>query len=337
MATRKLADLQKEATEARSRLLIGSWDAAHPDVAFRLVSLRELLKRPEDDEINRHVVVATVAALQTYLRGVVVALCNFDNTYRVRAAELLQEKISIKDALGWIGGASVSFGELVAHSATCNSTTDYITWMSALLAGNFHDQLKTAVPELDVRNKKQRPEPIIADVDLLFSRLSDLFRLRHILAHEAASGLQVRNSTVSEMHKCACLLIEGTDAVLWSTAYQSLPLTQTEMNIHAAQLATKAASAMDVELNIGLACASDSTITEWLTKHQAEWMRLCDDWYKNTYGSMQGTMWPSVAGVDRARVIEARTEQIRQWVRVIRPPENNGKQQYCGFGGSFDY
>ncbi|MFM0123296.1 MULTISPECIES: copper chaperone [Paraburkholderia] len=107
MVTLRLAELQKEAEETRSRLLIGDWGAANPDVAFRLASLRELLKRSEDDQVNPHVVVATVAALQTDIRGVIVSLCKLDNTYRGRAAELLQEKISIKDALGWIGGASV--------------------------------------------------------------------------------------------------------------------------------------------------------------------------------------------------------------------------------------
>ncbi|EEF22990.1 conserved hypothetical protein, partial [Ricinus communis] len=133
MATRKLSDLQKEAEEVRSRLLANRWDAASSDVTVRFAALRSILDNVDDEEVSRHVVVSSVAALQTHFRATIVSLCDIGEIYRARAAAMIPDKVSVQDALGWIGGSVASFGELTAHLATCNSVTDYVSWIGTLL------------------------------------------------------------------------------------------------------------------------------------------------------------------------------------------------------------
>ena len=166
---RRFAEIEQEAVEVRSRLMIERWDAVQSDIWVRLRVLGRLLDESEDPEICRHVVVALIATLQTAFRGTIISLCSLNAVYRERAAEKISEKISIRDALAWIGGTSASFGEIVAHFAACNSLTDYLSWLDSLLALNLAQALATVVSEYDQRSGKVDAEPIIADVKALFS------------------------------------------------------------------------------------------------------------------------------------------------------------------------
>jgi hypothetical protein len=301
---------------------------------MRLFELAQLLEEPGSVEMNRHVVVSTASSLQTYFRGVVISLCDFNSDYRARAADLLRDKISIKDALAWTSGAAVTFGELIAHSITCNSVTDYVACMGALLKTNLYEHLKIVISPHDMRNGKAESPLLVPDVDVVFSRLNDLFKLRHILAHEAAYGLVVQTSTAREMLQATEKLIHGTDAIVWSTAFKDLPLTQAEMNIDAGKSAETASEEMDAALAHALNYMNDSDAA-WQKEHQAKWTQLNRQWYERTYGTLQGSMWPSVAGVSYADSIRARTLQIRQWTQAIEPVEKS--RDYTGFGNSFDY
>lgn len=132
MATCRLEELQREAIGARSRLSVKRWDAMQSDVQSRMFELEKLIGG-SNDEIHRHVVVAMIATLQTYFRGTIIAITDFGDVYRERAAERITEKVSMKDALTWFNDKSVTFWELVAHFSSCNSTTDVFSWMGALL------------------------------------------------------------------------------------------------------------------------------------------------------------------------------------------------------------
>lgn len=337
MANRKLSDIQREALDSRSRLLVDNWDSAYSDVTFRLYGLGEFLDGPDGAEMNRHIPVAVVAALQTFFRHTIISVCNLNAEYRTRAADLLQEKISIKDALGWIGGGAVGFGELVAHSVACNSVADYVSGMNRLLGIEFCEKLKVAVSPTDLRNSTPDPVPVVADVDLLLSRVNDLFRLRHILAHEAASPLKLRISTVKEMYKAALMLVEGTSAVLWATAYSELPLTQFEMNMHALKRVDEETQRMETAFAQVIAYAPNQQVSDWVQGNQDDWVRVCNEWFDNTFGKLDGTMWGSIIGHGRADAIKARTEQLNEWVNANKPDSIDMDDFNARFESLFDY
>ncbi|WP_155642166.1 lysozyme inhibitor LprI family protein [Burkholderia cepacia] len=313
--------------DSRSRLSVDGWDTAISDVISRLMQIGQLVAGEDNSEINRHIPVSLVAALQTYFRYTIVSICNLNDSYRERGAELVQEKFSAKDALGWIGGGAVSFGELVGHSMSCNSVTDYIAPLEKLLGVDFRKALSEAVSPHDIRNSKPDPALLVEDVGLLLSRIGDLFKIRHILAHEAASPLVLKRSTVTEMYKAVKLLVEATEAVLWVTAYSDLPLTQSEMRIHAYKRVEEEERLMEAALSKILKGTRDEEFAKWIRSNQDEWSRVFNEWFDKTIGGLNGTMWPSVRANAYAEAIKARTSQLIQWIAIEQLDDDDERTQ----------
>lgn len=68
------------------------------------------------------------------------------------------------------------------------------------------------------------------DISTLWSNLHKTFYERHILAHESATQFVMTYEKAFDALSCVSLIIETTEAVLWSTVWKDEPLTQFEMN-----------------------------------------------------------------------------------------------------------
>jgi hypothetical protein len=305
--------VSREIVEVRSRLTTG-WDTVSFDVNTRLHMLRRAIGEADHPEIRRHIPVSAIAALQTMAKGLVVDLIKIGEPYRTRAGGLLKERIAIKDAIEWFHGEAFTFGEVVAHALTFNSMTDVHTVVESLLGVDLKRRLSTAVDPYHLRNGVKGAQPIVQDVDVLYGGVQEVFRIRHILAHEAAPNFEVSKADANRMLDSVILLVTGIGAVLCATAYADLPLTTYEMNVHAAsklqaareRLAAVVARTRDIAERNG----DDAS---WFTGHQARWQALCDEWFQQTYGKLDGTMWTSVSALEEKACIEDRIKQLTQW------------------------
>lgn len=313
MATRKLGSAQQEIQEVRSRLFLERWDTMSFDVHARLNELKKLFRAPTEDEIHRHVVVASIAALQTFHRGTIITIVDSGDEYKARAAENVAEKISMKDALNWLGGKSASFGELIAHSAPCNSVSDLLSWLSNLLACDLKQAMSEALDPYDLRNKVVPAARVVTDIDQLLINLAEAFRLRHIFAHEAASAVTVSAEQCRLLLDAVDQWIRAVDAVLWSTVHKNLPLTQSEMTQYAIAELLSARKELADAMTTALRHAKDAGTAAWLRSNHFAWMKVTKDWRRNTYGSLDGTMWPASAAYDLAKAIQARADQLKAW------------------------
>jgi len=321
MATRRLGNAHQEIEEVRSRLFLQRWDTITYDVHQRLHDLGKLIGTDAGDELHRHVVVSAIAALQTFHRGTIVSIVDSGDEYKGRAAESITEKFSMKDALNWLSGKTVTFGELVAHSAPCNSVTDLLSWLGTLLACDMKQALADAIDPYDRRNGKESPARVVADVDRLIASLAEAFRLRHIFAHEAAPSVKVGADECRGLHGAVAQWVAAVDAVLWATAYQHLPLTQYEMNMHARSEVLEARRRLAKAMRKALSDARVAGSAAWLRRNHFAWMNATMDWAHSTYGSLQGTMWPAVGGTDLAKAIQTRAEQVIGWNSSQNPEE----------------
>jgi hypothetical protein len=290
------------------------WDTVAFDVQMRLHTLRQAIGEADHPEIGRHIPVSAIAALQTMAKGLVVDLIKIGEPYRKRAGGLLKERIAIRDAVDWFHGEAFTFGEVVAHALSFNSMTDVHTVVESLLGVDLKRCLSNAIDPYDLRNGTKYAKRIVADVDALYREVQEVFRIRHILAHEAAPRLNVRRSDAQDMLNSISTLARGIDAVLWATAYADLPLTTYEMNVRAGSelRAARERLAAVVEgtrthLESG---GGDGT---WFIAHQGRWQALTDEWFQHTYGKLDGTMWPSVSALEEKDWIDARTKQLAQW------------------------
>lgn len=317
MATRQLGNAVSEIQEMRSRLLGGHWETARTDAHLRLHVLTGLLET-DDPELRRHVIVSAVAALQTWFRGTLVELANRDEVFRERAAESITEKFSLKDALTWINGKSTTFGELVAHAAPCNSVTDLISWLTKILGIDLKLALADVVSE-DARDDPADAPKLVNDVEALVADIGEAFRLRHILAHEAAPLLPLDVGTCTRLLNAIKQWMEAVEAVMWFTAFKDVPLTSLEMTSHAWTEVHAARNNLAKHLRRALQRERDNGSAQWLRDNHRAWHQVVKDWRLRTYGQLDGTMWPSVGAYDFSKAIAARAEQVATWVLSTQP------------------
>lgn len=309
---RRFGNTREEIAEVRSRLSQNHWDIVSFDVHNRLEVLGQLIGTETGSELHRHVIVGSIAALETFHRGTIISIVDAGEEYKTRAAEKITEKISVKDALNWMNDKTVTFSELVAHSAPCNSVKDLLSWLETLLNCDIKSVLAEAIDPYALRNGTESPV-LVSDVDALLKDLSEAFRFRHIFAHEAAPTVEITADECRKLHSALRLWIKAVDAVLWATAYRNEPLTQYEMNMHSRDEIIKARSNLAKAMRKALTDAKKVGTASSLIKNHFAWKRAIYDWYKMTYGSLDGTMWPSIAGNDLVIAIEARAEQVKMW------------------------
>ena len=290
----------------------GEWHGADYEALSRVWELERLMDAPLGNEIHRHVVVAAIAALQTFHRATIVGLVNHSEAYRSRAAGLVDDKFTLKDALTFLGDGKLSAAELIAHAAPCNSIHGLLSSMSRVLDQDIKGALERAV-QPHARHDPQPEDLIVADPDDLISKLGEAFRLRHILAHEAAPSLIITKDTAAQTLWAVRLWMEAMQGVLWSTAYLDRPLNQFEMNIAAdirvqearRELAGALAWAMRFARHIGKGAA--------VRRAHLAWKAATLEWITWAYWEQQGTMWGAVGAEEMARLYRQRAEQLSRW------------------------
>lgn len=311
---RKLDVVLDEITAIRSRLVMKNWETTSIDADMRLLTLQKLIGSKIGNEIHRHVVVSLVSVLQTYHRGTVISIIKSDEIYKMRAAEIVTDKISLKDALIWTGGKTITFGELVAHSIPCNSVTDLVSLLGNILDCDIKKALSEAITPLDLRSRTKSPSLVIPDVNQLLANLDEAFKLRHILAHEAAPSVIIDAEKCQRLYDSIKQWTKGIRAILWATIYKDEPLTTAEMNKKASADVVDARDNLSRTMRKALSVARSDGRASWLRKNHFAWRTVTQDWTRGSYGSLEGTMWPAISGAELAQAIEARTKIISNWV-----------------------
>ncbi|MBF0147450.1 MAG: hypothetical protein HQL84_12970 [Magnetococcales bacterium] len=316
MTALRFKNTHQEIQEIRTRLLLCtgvsySFSSVKSIVDSRLNSLQNLIGTDAGDELHRYVIVGSVAALETFHRGTIVSIVDSGDEYKARASQIISEKFLLTEALNWLSGSTVTFGEFIAHNAPCNSTTDLVYWLSKLLDCDTKISLAKVISPADRRT--EFPDLIVDNVDSLLASLAETFRLRHIFAHEAAPSVNVNADKCRELHKSIVVWVSAIDALLWATIYKDFPYNQAEMNQFAYSEVLKARKELATAMKKALSNARASEGSTWLRKNHFAWKDATMDWSRQTYGSLEGTLWPAVYGADLAKAIRTRTEQILDW------------------------
>lgn len=315
---RRIVDAQQNIEEVRSRWVFPHQMAYVSEVHQRLVELSKLIGTDFGDEVHRHVVVGSIAALETYHRGLIASLVNSGDEYKARAAESISEKVLMKDALRGLSGEAVTFGEIFAYMVPFNKVTDLMSILGDLLDCDLKQALADAIDPYDLRSGTASPKRLLDDVEGLLNNLSEVFRLRHIYAHETASTINVDSEECLQLHGAVGRWINASNAVLWATAYKDKPLTQVEMNESVFSEVREARNELAKTMRVALSIARENGRASQLRKNHYDWMTVTKNWINYAYLSRQGTMWPAIGGSDLIRAIRARVEQVNGWNSYFR-------------------
>ncbi|RBJ64124.1 hypothetical protein C3L29_041025, partial [Pseudomonas sp. MWU12-2534b] len=129
---------------------------------------------------------------------------------------------------------TVTIGEVVAHVIPFNSVSSLETAFCTL----FDADIKTLIadardPHLLRRDRESVANLLVASVDDLWRDLALALDRRHMLTDEAATKLERSfNDAKAAVDSCASCT-NALDAVVWSTIWKDLPLTEYGMNVEA--------------------------------------------------------------------------------------------------------
>lgn len=300
-------------------MLGGRVDGALYEPATRIANMKAALKSIEHDELMRHFPVAAIATLEGYFRGAVGGIINLGSPYLDRGVKLLREAPKVADVVPALHRGSITAGELIAFSLPFNSVSTFIGPFQKLLECDVKTGIAEARDPLKVRGGIEDVEPIIDNVDQLLRDLELTFERRHVLAHEAAANYGISRDEALAAVKCVETLVEATDAVLWSTAWKNVPLTQFEMNVDAGRRAHEARGDLAAKLREGKRRMRGAGDGPKFRALHWEWRRYAEKWARLEVDAfIGGSMRPMVYASARERLALARTEDVESLLATLR-------------------
>jgi hypothetical protein len=177
--------------KARSRGKHDKYSVAVSHLRVLLDAMEELdrVDLPLAIEVIRGVPALIVATIQSYLRALIAELIDSGDPYRERATKVSDIKLNIGMLVGMEGNL-ISLGELVAHSLSFNNPDDISTAYQLVSDTALWPQVGSA-REPATRQTYLIPVSHDEDRARIYGGLRDLFRVRHIVCHEARSNIEV--------------------------------------------------------------------------------------------------------------------------------------------------
>jgi len=184
----------------------------------RILNEIEHKKLDNSEAIYQYIPLATVACIEGFFRFAVKTLIDNGTPFIEKVAELekkLQLKISL-DVVAEIQSKSLTLGDIVGHVLSCNKLDDIDGALTILLGKSFLQTIKT----------HSRPDGLIDEEQQkifneghaqVFSDIKRIFELRHILAHEIASGYKLDKIEIIRCYNnTKSFIIQFIDLILYS-------------------------------------------------------------------------------------------------------------------------
>jgi len=322
------ADLESQVQSMRARMQFGRMDGVElVETNPRLAQLGRSLRGigPESDpELFRHFPVAAVAVavLESHFKATVASIIDAGSPYLERGLALAKDRLkSAIDVVPLLHRKAVTIGEVVAHVIPFNSVSSLEATFSALFDADIKTLVADARDPYHLRNgNESATNPMVVSVKDLWRELALAFERRHILAHEAATKFELSFDDAKAAVDSCAEFVNALDAVMWSTIWKDLPLTQYEMNVEAWSRCKAERRALAADIWAALAVATESGERARFRELHAEWKAFNKRWLAwEDEPFVMGSIRPLIAASARERTLRARREAIRGWLSLMRP------------------
>lgn len=322
------ADIESQVQSMRARMQWGRVDGVELfETKVRLDQLGRSLRGigpASDPELFRHFPVAAVAVLESHFKTTVASIINGGSPYLERGLALAKDRLkSAGDVIPLLHRKSVTIGDVVAHVIPFNAVSSIEGAFRVLLDTDIKTLVAEARDPYRLRNGLASvDDTLVASVDDLWRGLALAFERRHILAHEAATKFELTfDDAKSAVDSCSAF-VNALDAVMWSTVWKDLPLTQYEMNIEAWTCCKAERRALAAEIRSALVVATQKGERARFRKLHVEWKRFSKRWVAwEDESSAMGSIRPMISAASRERALRARREAIQGWLSLMRPAE----------------
>lgn len=323
MARSMGTQIESQLLEARGRLRGGSIDGGFYDANVRFWQLGKSLEgvgSGGDPELFRHFPVASVAILESHFKATVTAIVDAGSPYLERGLQLAKDRLKFAADVPLLHRKSATIGELVAYVLPFNSISSLESTFGTL----FDDDLKVLVAQVkdpyDERNERPGAEAIVPNIEVLWRGLSQAFDRRHILAHEAATRYVLSfDDAKSDIDSCA-LISKALDALMWSTVWRAVPLTQYEMNVAAWKSCKAVRAVLAAKIRAALAISTEDGKRARFRQMHAAWKTFTRQWLSwEDEPFVMGSIRPMLNAIAQERSLKARLESIEAWISLMRP------------------
>lgn len=317
------SSLVEQLLAARARAGIGAVDGSFLGPTERFWKLDQSLSRlgkNADEELYRHFPIAAVAALESHFKLAIAAIVNSERLYAERGLQLAKERLkNAPEVIPVIHDRSITIGELVAHWVPFSSLAHYEATFSNLLDLDFKRAVSSAVDPSQARSGAGDHAPIVADINDLWRQIAETFELRHILAHEAASGYAVTFESARSAVDCCATLSNATEAVIWQTAWRNEPLTQYEMNVAERKCAHEARLKLAAVMRAARRELAGTEAYSRLRENHFAWRRVARDLIEWGTGAAVGySMFPMLVSSGYKTADSTIAVEVENYLRYMR-------------------
>ena len=253
-----------------------------------------------------------VTILEVFTRDWVAEIIDFGEPYTRRGADTLKGSLKIDYALAQaLVGKHITFGELVAHDIPVNGIGDIERAFSALLDEPLFEHLNGVVDRWAMETGEEPTGPLMPDPRWTRSKLAQLFEDRHIIVHELPDDRSFATASIADYVRATSGFLSAAEQAFSTLLHGNYPLTQTGMNIEAAE---KAKGAED-ELAAVLARLDPQKADETLWAGQAAWeeyRRLQAEFRSGISRPGHGSIAPMLYSSEVETITRKRIEQL-EW------------------------
>ncbi len=296
-------DIIQEIADIRQRRQFGS---AMAELPFRLFTLEQAFKSHDrsQTELTRYFPVALVACMEGYFRMVIRDLVDSGDPYLAnaeKAASTIKPDFSIIRA---VHGRRITIGELVAHSVPISRLEHIDGALSSLLGTSFLTKLRSTTDRWAHEVRGEPARPILTNPDAVFSNVLRTFELRHVICHEIASAYEIDTAEIEACFESCVAFLRVADECVSETLHPGSPLTQTDMNIAAADALSNAEARLSAVVAT-LTSSASAEANEAVCQVNLKWHEFTEAWMAARVGdrSQGGTIWPTLyAGLKQSLV-----------------------------------
>ena len=315
----KKRDLIAEIEEIRRR----QHPLSHPvAIPFRMIMIARAFRSSPalDSEFLRYVPIATIACVEGFFRSAVKELIDAGGQFAKNARHLSQirDLRADFDILDAVHGRRISIGELFAHLASFNRLSQIEAIMSTIIGSSFLELLKSVHDRWDVEVKGKPQKPIITEPEVVLKHMDEMFRLRHIYAHEVIARDELDRATVGEALESSVSFLNAAAEVVGELLHPNAPLTQADMNQQSARDLAVLDGKIEAVLE-ELSSLVEDDRRELLYAGQAAWLefrRRQAEYAASIYRG--GTIYPVIYGGAERSLGEERLESLKKLLEQER-------------------
>ena len=310
----KTRDLVAEIEEIRQRRGIEIYPVMIP---FRMIKIARAFRSSPalDPEFLRYVPIGTVACIEGFFRSAVKECIDAGGQFANNARNLSPVLRADFDILNAVHGRRISIGELFAHLVSINRLEQIDAIMSTIIGTKFLKLLTDVHSRWDVEVKGETQKPIIAEPGVVLKHVAEMFRLRHIYAHELVDFDEPDRTTIGEALESSVSFLKAAAEVVGNLLHPNAPLTQADMN----QQSAKNLAALDGKIETVLKELSslvDGDRKALLRAGQAAWME-----FRHRQAEYEadicrgGTIYPVIFGGAAQSLAKERLENLEQLLK----------------------